>query len=201
MVRYGMAVDLDRCVGCYSCAMACKAENATSSGVWWNKVVAKEEGDYPKVKLTFQPTACMHCDNAPCVAVCPVGATYKRADGIVMQDKDKCIGCQMCIAACPYGVRTYVEEQKSYYPGYAPSAQEQYAATRHKPKTVEKCTFCAPLVDVGMEPACVQACPASARIFGDLDDPGSRVSRAIAARKGEQLLADKGTRPKVYYLR
>jgi Fe-S-cluster-containing dehydrogenase component len=201
MARYGMAIDLDRCVGCYSCAMACKAENATSSGVWWNKVLAKEEGAYPKVKLGFQPTACMHCDNPPCAAVCPVGATYKRADGIVMQDKDKCIGCQLCMAACPYGARTFLAEYKSYYPDYAPSPQEQIGATLHKVKTVEKCTLCARLVDAGDVPACVQACPASARIFGDLDDPGSQVARLVVERKGEQLLAEKGTMPKVYYLR
>lgn len=201
MARFGMAIDLTRCVGCYSCAMACKAENTTSSGVWWNKVLALEEGDYPRATLSFLPIACMHCDNAPCVAVCPTGATYRRGDGIVFQDKDKCIGCQRCIVACPYGARTYVKEYSSYYPDYGPSPQERYGAAFHKPNTVEKCTFCAHLKDAGLEPACVQACPAAARIFGDLDDSDSAVARVIATRKGEQLQAEKGTRPKVHYLR
>ena len=198
MARYGMTIDLARCVGCYSCAMACKAENTTSSGVWWNKVLSIEEGEYPKPTSAI---ACMHCDNAPCVAVCPVGATYRRADGIVIQDKDKCIGCQRCIAACPYGARSFLDTYRSYYPDQGPSPQERFGAALHKAGTVEKCGFCAHLVDAGQEPACVQACPASARAFGDLDDRNSVVAKAIAVRKGEQLQADKGTRPKVYYLR
>lgn len=201
MARFGMAIDLGRCVGCYSCAMACKAENMTSSGVWWNKVLAKEEGEYPKAKLTFLPTACMHCDNAPCVAVCPVQATYRRADGIIVQDKDKCIGCKLCIAACPYGARTFLDEYRSYYPGQGPSPQEKHGAAFHKVGTVEKCTFCAHLKDVGQEPACVQACPASARVFGDLDDPASAVAKLVASSKAVQLQPEKGTKPKVYYIR
>jgi molybdopterin-containing oxidoreductase family iron-sulfur binding subunit len=181
--------------------MACKAENMTSAGVWWNKVTPKEEGTYPTATLTFLPAACMHCDNPACVAVCPVGATHRRADGIVVQDKDKCIGCQRCIGACPYGARTYLEAYTSYYPDYGATPQERFGAAFHKAGTVEKCTLCSHLVDAGEQPACVQACPASARVFGDLDEPDSAVAKIIAARKGTQLKAEMGTRPKVYYLR
>jgi len=200
MARYGLAIDLDRCVGCYSCVMACKAENYTSAGVWWNKVVAREEGDYPAVRLTFIPRACMHCDNPPCAAVCPTGATHKRDDGIVVVDKEKCIGCRRCMAACPYQARTFLESYDSYYPDYGPSRYEQFGAQFHRVNTVEKCHLCAHLVDMGQEPACVQSCPGYARTFGDLDDPNSAISRQIAGRNAQQLLVEMGTKPKVYYL-
>lgn len=201
MARYGMAIDLARCVGCYSCAMACKAENTTSSGVWWNKVLSKEEGEYPNAKLSSMPIACMHCDNPACVPVCPAGATYKRGDGVVIQDKDKCIGCKLCIGACPYGARTFLDEYKSYYPNYGASPQERLGAASHKVSTVEKCTLCVHLIDAGERPACVQACPASARVVGDLDNPTSSIAKLLASRKSVQLQPEKKTKPKVYYLR
>lgn len=200
MARYGLAIDLDRCVGCYSCAMGCKAENYTSSGVWWNNVVAHEESDFPAVRLTFTPRACMHCDNPPCAAVCPTGATHKRDDGIVVIDKEKCIGCRRCMAACPYQARTFLESYDSYYPDYGPSRYEQFGAQFHRVNTAEKCHLCAHLVDMGQEPACVQSCPAYARTFGDLDDPNSTISQKIAGRKAQQILVEQGTKPKVYYL-
>src|SRR5512140_1114459 len=109
MTRYGMVIDLGRCVGCGACAMACKAENFTPPGVWWTKVILGESGKFPAARRTMFPSICMHCDNAPCVQVCPTGASYKRSDGIVAVNYDQCMGCRYCEAACPYGARTFLE--------------------------------------------------------------------------------------------
>lgn len=195
-----MVIDLAKCIGCHACSMACKAENGTPPGVWWGKVVIDEVGAYPNTRLTFTPLLCMHCKNAPCVQVCPTGASYKRPDGIVAVDYDKCIGCRYCMAACPYGARTFVNEIRPYYPdrGFTPYEQQMYQ--NHRAGVVEKCNLCMQRVDKGLEPACVATCPAYARVFGDLDDPNSEVSKLIAERRGVQLLADLGTDPSVYYL-
>src|SRR5512140_944351 len=109
MTRYAMVVDLSRCTGCHACAMACKAENGTPPGVWWSKVLPTEIGKYPAASMDFLPVLCMHCDNPPCVDVCPTGASYKRSDGIVMVNYDACIGCKYCETACPYGARSFVD--------------------------------------------------------------------------------------------
>lgn len=200
MPRYGMVIDLSRCVGCHACAMACKAENGTPPGVWWNKVLTGEMGKFPNTRIIYTPTLCMHCQNAPCVDACPTGASDKRPDGIVAVDYDKCMGCRYCEIACPYGARTFVEAIKPYYPKFGFTPYEQMMYKKHQEGVVEKCNFCLERVEKGEEPACVQTCPAYARYFGDLDDPNSEVSKLIARRHGYQLLPELGTEPSVYYL-
>ena len=200
MTRYGMVMDLNWCVGWYSCAAACKSEHATTQGIWWNKVMAQEIGEYPSAQLTYLPMACMQCDNAPCLKVCPTGATYKNSDGLIEIDSSKCIGCRYCMAACPYAARSFYQSGGTYYPGQPTTNFETAEAAQHVDGTVEKCNFCTELVDGGGAPACVEACPAYARVFGDLDDPSSEISQLISTRSGIQLLDDLGTQPKVYYL-
>ena len=200
MARYAMVIDQKRCIGCHACAMACKQENGTSDGVWWSKVRVQETGRFPNTGLTFTPMLCMHCQNAPCVEVCPTGASFKRADGIVLVNYDACIGCRYCEAACPYGARTFMEQLKPYYPGRGLTPYEQVMQKKHQQGVVEKCNFCLERFNVGKEPACVATCPAYARHFGDLDDPNSEVSKLIARRHGYQLMPELGTNPSVYYL-
>ena len=201
MARYGMVIDLSRCIGCYACVIACKAENGTPPEVWWSKVLTSEVGKYPSARIVYTPLLCMHCQNAPCVDVCPTGATYKRANGIVAVDYNKCMGCRYCEIACPYGARTLLEEIKPYYPEFGFTPYEEMMYKKHQKGVVEKCNFCMERVDQGKEPACVQTCAANARVFGDLDDPNSEVSKLIAQRHGYQLLPELGTEPSVYYLR
>jgi molybdopterin-containing oxidoreductase family iron-sulfur binding subunit len=202
--RYGMVIDLARCAGCQTCAIQCKLENNVPMGLAWNRVLTMggsqidtPKGTYPDLKLEHIPLACQHCDNAPCVKVCPVGATYKRPDGIVMVDYDICIGCRYSIAACPYGVRVFNWGN----PVHVPDFQVGNANVPERPRgVVEKCTFCVQRVDIGLDPACVGSCPARARFFGDLNDPKSQVSKLIAERSGYQLLPEMGTDPSVYFL-
>ncbi len=203
--RYGLVVDTRRCIGCQTCAMACKFENNLPKSVWWNqaKTVGGEhadtpEGAYPNLKMSFFTFSCQHCDNAPCAKVCPVGATYKREDGIVMQDTERCIGCRYCIAACPYeGVRNYNWDEPAYSVSHAVGAK---GVQQHHKGTVDKCSLCYHRVDEGLEPACVHDCPARARHFGDLNDPESEVSKLVATREHFQLLPEEGTHPGIYFL-
>jgi len=201
MTRYGMVIDLKRCVGCHACAMACKAENGTPPDMWWSKVLVRETGKYPSARITYLPLLCMHCQNPPCVAVCPTGASYKRKDGIVEVDYDKCMGCGYCRIACPYDARTFVKEIKPYYPEFGFTPYEDLMYAKHQAGVAEKCNFCKDRVAKGEEPACVTTCPGYARHFGDLDDPNSEVSQLIASRHGEQLMPELGTDPSVYYVR
>ncbi len=198
-MRYGMVIDLKRCIGCKACTLACKVQNGTPRGVFWQKVHQKEIGTWPNANRVYLPSACMHCQNAPCVDVCPTGASYKRADGIVAVDYDKCMGCRYCETACPYGARTFVEALRGYFPqGLTPYEQVMYG--KHQVGVEEKCNFCMDLVAKGEQPACVATCIAHARFFGDLDDPNSEVAQLIAKRRGYQLLPELGTNPSVYYL-
>jgi molybdopterin-containing oxidoreductase family iron-sulfur binding subunit len=199
MARYGMIIDLKRCIGCHTCTIACKIENSTRPGIFWNKVADWEEGTYPLVSRHFLPTLCMHCDNPCCVEVCPTGASYQREDGIVLVDYDKCVGCGYCIVACPYGARYRNEERRGYF-GAELTPNEELGYKQHQVGVTEKCTFCVKRVEAGEEPACVQACPTEARIFGDLADPYSKVCQLIRSRHGFQLLQELDTGPAVYYL-
>ena len=200
MPRWGMLIDLDHCIGCYACSVACKVENGTPPGVWYAPVYEKEVGSYPTVKRVFLPTLCFHCKEPLCMKACPTRAITKRADGIVLVDQNKCCGSRACITACPYGALTYVEKQEGAF-GEELTPFEK-AFQNHREGTVQKCTFCAHRIDQGdYQPACVQTCPTRCRIFGDLDDPNSEVSRVIRERNGVQPRPEAGTDPSVYYAR
>lgn len=145
------------------------------------------------------PILCMHCENAPCIEVCPTGASYRRADGIVVIDYDKCVGCKSCIENCPYGARHFNEDPEGYF-GNELTINEKIGYEQHKLGVVEKCNFCIGRLEQGKEPACVQTCVGKARYFGDLDDPKSEVSKRIKSKHGVQLQKEFGTNPSVYYI-
>lgn len=201
MTRWGMVIDLARCIGCNACTVACQIENGSPPGVYFTRVYTEEKGTYPDVETTFVPALCNHCEDAPCIPVCPTGATYKRDDGIVLVDQDKCIGCRYCMMACPYGNRFFLRKGilESGYHGER-TAFEDAKWDAFTEGTVAKCTFCAHRVDEGLQPACVVTCPTDARVFGDLEDEHSLVNLLIRERDGQQPLPERGTNPSVYYL-
>jgi len=199
-VRYGMVIDLKKCVGCYSCALACKIENGTPKSVYWSKVLVSEKGKYPTTRMIFLPLLCMHCQNAPCIHVCPTGATYKRQDGIVIVDYDKCMGCRYCELSCPYDARVFIEELKGLQPDGVLTPYEEKMFKKHHIGVEEKCTFCSDRIDKGKDPICVSTCLAHARIFGDLNDPASEINNLIGAKNAVQLLDHVGTDASVYYI-
>ena len=157
------------------------------------------KGVYPNLSMYNITLSCQHCENPACVKVCPVGATYKDPEtGVVRQDYDKCIGCRMCMAACPYtGVRNFNWEEPSYTIDFKTGAGN---VPEHQKHTVEKCTMCWHRLAEGEEPRCINLCPERARTWGDFDDPNSEVSKLIREREYTQLLPEQGTRPSVYYL-
>ncbi|UCF57567.1 MAG: 4Fe-4S dicluster domain-containing protein [Deltaproteobacteria bacterium] len=199
MVRYGMVIDLNRCIGCHTCSLACKVENFTEPGIFWSFVEDEEIGTYPSVNRRFIPRLCMHCKNAACVEVCPTGASYKREDGIVLVDPDLCVGCQSCVVACPYGARYFKKENTGYFAlGFTP--YEALGFSKHRPGVAEGCTFCHHRLERDEEPACVRACPVEARILGDINDPTSRVSELIGSGRIFQFHKDLDCEPSVFYL-
>lgn len=177
-VRYGMVIDLRRCIGCHSCSIACKSENNVPLGVFRSWVKQIEKGRYPRVMRAFLPSLCNNCEKPICVKNCPVNASYQRDDGIVMIDIHRCIGCRYCIASCPYDAR-YLDPIKHI---------------------VQKCFWCYHRIDAGLEPACVDTCIGRARIFGDLNDIESEVSRLIASNAVQVLKPEMDTEPRVFYI-
>ncbi|WP_144678704.1 4Fe-4S dicluster domain-containing protein [Desulfitobacterium sp. LBE] len=205
-MRYAMAIDLKRCVGCHTCSVACKMANNLPNEIWWNRILTvggeamdTAAGTFPNNTLEYLPVNCQHCANPACVKACPVGATYQREeDGVVIQDYDKCIGCRYCMVACPYsGVRQFNWKKPEYHVDFAVGDAN---ITPHQYNTVSKCTFCVHRLAEGKKPACMELCIGRARYFGDIDDPESEVSKAIQGRTYFHLLEEKGTRPHVYYL-
>lgn len=206
--HWAMVIDLGACTGCNYCTYACKATNDTAPGITWNAVF-EDRGTF--AQETFIPRPCMHCEHAPCVDVCPVGATYHRADGLVAMNYDRCIGCRYCQVACPYGARYFNWEDNNQPNPMVPEWGTPQVERRPR-GVVEKCTFCAQRIDAGLEagkvpgvdpqatPACVNICPVGARTFGDLNDPDSRVSLLLATRESIVLREEVGTHPRVYYL-
>ena len=190
-----MVIDLKRCIGCYGCQIFCKTENATPPGILWSRVLFYESGNYPTVRKMPLPVLCMHCEAPTCVDVCPTGAGIKRPDGIVTIDSDKCTGCLNCLIACPYGARSfnwrnprpYIDEINPDFP------------TRTR-GVVEKCNFCAERLAQGLLPACVEACPEKALVFGNLEDPESELREIIRSEHIIQRLPELGTKPNIYYV-
>jgi molybdopterin-containing oxidoreductase family iron-sulfur binding subunit len=218
-----MVIDLDRCTACQACVVACQAENnippsqksqaEMGRSIAWMQLTTDIEGEYPNVKMKMLPRPCMHCDNPPCIKVCPVKATYKSDDGIVGQIYGRCIGCRYCTTACPYTLR-YFNWYRPEWPEPMKDGLNPDVSVRPK-GVVEKCTFCHHRLIRARDqakfegrslrpgeyvPACVEDCPAGAMTFGDLDDPDSEVSRLADSRRAHRLLEDLGTEPKVIYL-
>ncbi len=199
--HYGMVIDLRKCIGCKTCAVACKAENHTPPGVNYMVVMEKEIGSYPNVRRQFIPRPCMQCQDPSCTKVCPTQATYQRDDGVVVVDYDKCIGCRYCMEACPYGARSFdfghtynarcPGGAAAHAPTFASSEPTPYEASpspeygENRPRkahtspinNVRKCHFCLHRVKRGMLPACASACPGRAIYFGDLNDDNGIIFR------------------------
>jgi tetrathionate reductase subunit B len=214
--RWAMVMDLRRCIGCRACTVACKSENNVSLGRFRAVIQEKTVGTFPNTKKEFLPLMCNHCEGnekdgvPPCVKACPEypgkrlkfktadgktiryrgGATYKRPDGLILIDKELCIGCGKCLDACPYGVRSFDPFVKA---GGDPTKQ-----------AADKCDMCVHRLDNGLEPSCVNTCQGRARIFGDLNDPNSEVSKLVKehnlAKDDNVLLAEEGTVPHVFYI-
>lgn len=224
MPRYGMVIDLNKCNQCEACVTACKLENNVQivskenaemdRAMFWMKMLTTNYfGNYPEIRSENLPVSCMQCDEPSCIKVCPVRATYKRDDGIVAQIYPQCIGCRYCMANCPYTAKVFnwfkdeqpIESEKSYNPDVSV-----------RPKgVVEKCTFCIHRLQKAKEqakaehrkireedyqPACAEVCSAGAIYFGDLDDPNSKVSKAMHDYRKFTLQEELGTKPKIYYL-
>ena len=216
-LKLSMAIDLAKCIGCDACSVACKIENSSPGNIWWAPVVHKEVGKFPKARLSFLPTLCMHCEDPPCMKSCPTKAISRRDDGIVLINEDKCAGSRACLTACPYNAISVWEEEVPLYGVGTMTPLDEMAKSKHRLGAAQKCTFCAhrmdsakekrltPGVDRGATPACVLACPAECRIFGNAEDSDSPPSRYLeqAKKEGRQVFVlrpEAQTRPKVAYL-
>ncbi len=203
MTKLAIAVNVDRCVGCHTCSISCKMSNNVPDGMLWNRVLTENSevidgavGVYPALSRDYLPLACQHCENPACQKVCPTGATYKDNKGRVEIDYDKCIGCRMCMAACPYNARVFNWTE----PVRSAGASYGEADVPVRPKGVmEKCTLCHERTDRGDAPMCVACCPARARVYGDLDDPNSDISKIAREKNVRILLEEMGTSPQVFY--
>lgn len=199
MARYGMVVDLKRCVGCQACVAACKSEHNTPSGVFQTSVLDREVGVFPQANRIFLPVLCNHCRKPVCVEVCPKKATFAREDGVVMIDFERCIGCGACVEHCPYQARVLVADHRTLFP----DGRTVFEKPVHEviPRKVAlKCDLCFHRIDRRLKPACATVCPTEARVFGDLDDPGSAVCRLLDKYEEWQILPEEGTEPCVYYI-
>lgn len=206
--HWGMAINLDTCIGCEYCMRACTATNDVNVEKPWN-IVVEEKNSIGNTFYFSRP--CLHCQEAPCVEVCPVQATFVRDDGIVVMDYDRCIGCRYCQVACPYDARSFNWEARTDVNPYIPTWGDPEVDRRPR-GVIEKCTFCIHRIDHGIErglmpgedreatPACVNACPVGARLFGNLKDPASPVSKVLALNPNFQLRQELGTKPSVYYI-
>lgn len=190
--RYGMVLDVDRCIGCHTCNVACKMYYGSRPEVNYNQVERVEWGEYPDAKQRFKLTMCMHCEDAPCVAACPVGATYTSDEGIVLIDYETCIGCGACVTACPYNQRNLVKDDITNFDGVIAPFEEEAASRLN---IVEKCILCYGRVQAGEQPICTIHCPGQCRIFGDVNDSESDISKYI---KENNAINVKGT--SIYYV-
>ncbi|MEN8613813.1 4Fe-4S dicluster domain-containing protein [Dehalogenimonas sp. THU2] len=220
--HWSMVINLRKCIGCHACTEACISENKLPSGVVYRFVMDEETGSYPNLSRRFTPRPCMHCDNPPCTKVCPVGATYKQADGIVVIDYDRCIGCRFCIVSCPYTARV-MDYGDDYLRGtpdvpglivgkeqaavWEQAANFEYATKRERSEkrdspigNARKCHFCLHRLENGMLPACVTTCIGRVNTFGDSNDPDGLVSELLADPGIIQLKPELGTKPSVHYL-
>ena len=179
MSKYGMVLNLDRCIGCYACVVACKMCYGTRPGVNYNAVNKVEYGEGADARQRYVLTMCMHCDAPPCVDVCPTGATWKTEEGPVVIDYEACIGCGACVNACPYDARHLVEDDETSFEGSVAPYEEE---SSKRLNVAEKCTFCYERVKEGQQPMCTVFCPGQCRIFGDVEDPESDISKYIAER-------------------
>lgn len=178
MARLGMLIDLNTCIGCHACSVACKAEFDVPLGVFRDTVKYVEDGEYPRVTRHFIPVLCNHCEDAPCLDACPTDAITRLPDGEVVIGEDDCNLNRFCMSACPYGA-IYEDPERS---------------------VAQKCTFCDHRTAEGREPACVEACPTNCRIFGDLDDPDSEIAVKAAAQPIDVWKPEAGTNPRVLYV-
>ena len=178
MPKYAMAIDLRACIGCHACTIACKSEHDIPIGVWRCWVKEVEKGAFPDTRREFLPVLCNQCDDAPCQNICPTRALFRRRDGIVDLDAEWCIGCKSCMAACPYD-QLFIDPNTN---------------------TAEKCNFCANRLESGIEPACVVVCPTQCRVFGDVEDPSSKISKLTAREPVTVRKPEYNTRPNIYYV-